>query len=128
MVWWCGVVVWCWGCVVVVWCCGVVVVWCCGVVLGLCGGVVVLWWCGGVLGWLGWAQGVAQLEALKAIATLCLLAGNTQDTVNQFGILCVAPFFARLLPALVCPKTKKLRNEALQAIATFGLLADNIKD
>ncbi len=31
------------------------------------------------------AQKVAQLEAPQAIATLCLLADNIQDRVNQFG-------------------------------------------
>jgi hypothetical protein len=39
-----------------------------------------------------WAQGVAQLEALQAIATVCRLAHNIQDRFNKFCILCVMPF------------------------------------
>ena len=85
------VFVWCGG--VVLWCCGGVGVGGVGVVL-----VVVLVVCGAVL-WC-WAQGVAQLKSLHAVATLSLLADRSQYRVNQFGTLGV------MLPALVYPKTK----------------------
>ncbi len=44
---------------------------------------------GGALGGRGprMGQGVAQLDALQAIATLCFLADHMQDRVNQCGIL-----------------------------------------
>ena len=81
----CGVeMVWCWGCVVVVG-----VVWCWGVGLS------------------GLKSGA--LEALKAIATLCL-ADNTHDRVNQFGTLCVKSLGRVVvctgLPPLGVPKTR----------------------
>ena len=46
--------------------------------------------CFGVLR--GGGQGAAQLEALQAITTLCVLADRIQDRVNQFRALGVKPF------------------------------------
>ncbi len=60
--------------------------------------------CGGRFGdrfwtlfWGGGVQEVAQLEALQAIATLCL-ADHIQDTVNEFG----TPGVMSLYPVVAC--------------------------
>ena len=49
-------------------------------------------------------QGVAQLDALQAIATLCVLADHIQDRVNQCGILGVMLF----LPVVACNGLPKI--------------------
>ena len=64
----------------------------------------------------GWWQGVAQLEVLQAITTLCVLADHVQYLVNRLGNLGAMPF----RPVVACtglPKDESIAQPLCNALS-----------